>query len=79
MAEENRLRGAERIRGELFKLGLKIAKRTIQKYLPKDRHPPGITIPRAHIKRFDRKFQPNSMMMMQALWKREKGKPCSCS
>jgi hypothetical protein len=41
MAEENRLWGAERIRGELLKLEIKIAKRTIQKYLPKDRHPSG--------------------------------------
>jgi putative transposase len=43
MAEENQLWGAERIRGELLKLGIKIAKRTIQKYLPKDRHPSGQT------------------------------------
>jgi len=41
MAEENRLWGAERIRGELIKLGIKIAKRTIQKYLPKNRRPSG--------------------------------------
>jgi putative transposase len=33
MARENRLWGAERIRGELLKLGIRVAKRTIQKYL----------------------------------------------
>jgi putative transposase len=43
VANENRLWGAERIRGELLKLGLKIAKRTIRKYLPKDHHPSGQT------------------------------------
>ena len=33
MARENRLWGAERIRGELLKLGLRVSKRTIQKYM----------------------------------------------
>jgi putative transposase len=33
LATENRLWGAERIRGELLKLGLQVSKRTIQKYL----------------------------------------------
>ncbi len=33
MAAQNRLWGAERIRGELLKLGLHVSKRTIQKYL----------------------------------------------
>ena len=33
MAKENRLWGAERIRGELLKLGIRVCKRTIQKYL----------------------------------------------
>jgi putative transposase len=33
MARENRLWGAERIRGELLKLGIRVCKRTIQKYL----------------------------------------------
>jgi hypothetical protein len=37
MAKENRLWGAERIRGELLKLGIEVSKRTIQKYIPKDR------------------------------------------
>ena len=37
MAAENDLWGAERIRGELLKLGIEVSKRTIQKYLPKDR------------------------------------------
>jgi putative transposase len=37
MAVENHLRGAERIRGELLKLGIEVSKRTIQKYMPKDR------------------------------------------
>ena len=38
MASENRLWGAERIRGELLKLGFKVSKRTVQKYMPKVRH-----------------------------------------
>jgi putative transposase len=33
MAKRNRLWGAERIRGELLKLGIRVAKRTIQKYM----------------------------------------------
>ncbi len=33
MARENRLWGAERIRGELLKLGIQVCKRTIQKYM----------------------------------------------
>ena len=33
MARENRLWGAERIRGELLKLGLRVCNRTIQKYM----------------------------------------------
>ena len=33
MARENPLWGAERIRGELLKLNIKVAKRTIQKYM----------------------------------------------
>src|SRR5215469_6674710 len=33
MATNNRLWGAERIRGELLKLGIHICKRTIQKYI----------------------------------------------
>lgn len=37
MANENLLWGAERIRGELLKLGIEISKRSIQKYMPKDR------------------------------------------
>jgi transposase InsO family protein len=36
-AQENRLWGAERIRGEMLKLGIRVSKRTIQKYLPKKR------------------------------------------
>jgi putative transposase len=40
MAKENLLWGAERIRGELLKLGIKVCKRTIQKYLPKVRESP---------------------------------------
>lgn len=35
MAVENCLWGAERIRGELLKLGIEVSKRTIQKYTPK--------------------------------------------
>ena len=33
MATNNRMWGAERIRGELLKLGTKISKRTVQKYM----------------------------------------------
>jgi putative transposase len=33
MASKNRLWGAERIRGELLKLGIRVCKRTIQKYM----------------------------------------------
>src|SRR5215467_915035 len=36
MARDNRLWGAERIRGELLKLGIRVCKRTIQKYLRQD-------------------------------------------
>lgn len=39
MAEENPLWGAERIQGELRKLDLRVAKRTIQRYLPTPRAP----------------------------------------
>jgi predicted choloylglycine hydrolase len=38
MASENQLWGAERIRGELLKLGIKVSKRTVQKYMLKVRH-----------------------------------------
>jgi putative transposase len=31
--------GAERIRGELLKLGIRVAKRTVQKYLKRDARP----------------------------------------
>jgi transposase InsO family protein len=40
MAKENQLWGAERIRGELLKLGIRVCKRTVQKYLPKVRESP---------------------------------------
>ncbi|MFC1642681.1 helix-turn-helix domain-containing protein [Myxococcota bacterium] len=39
MAPDNRLWGAERIRGELLKLGITVAKRTIQRYLRMARPP----------------------------------------
>ena len=39
MAAENALWGAERIRGELQRLGLRVAKRTIQAHLPVPRAP----------------------------------------
>ncbi len=39
MARDNRLWGAERIRGELLKLGLRVCKRTIQKYMRQVRTP----------------------------------------
>src|SRR5450432_4749955 len=37
MARENRLWGAERIRGELLKLGIRVAKRTVQRYMRRPR------------------------------------------
>jgi putative transposase len=39
LADQNRLWGAERIRGELLKLGIKVAKRTIQKHMRRLREP----------------------------------------
>jgi len=39
LAKENVLWGAERIRGELAKLGIALSKHTIQKYMPKDKKP----------------------------------------
>ena len=39
MAGENRLWGAERIRGELLKLGIRVAKRTIQRHMTQARPP----------------------------------------
>jgi len=39
MARANRLWGADRIRGELLKLGIKLSKRTIQKYMRRTRPP----------------------------------------
>ncbi len=43
MATNNRLWGAERIRGELLKVGIKVAKRTVQRYMRQARppRPPG--------------------------------------
>jgi transposase InsO family protein len=40
MARDNRLWGAERIRGELLKLGMHVSKRTIQKYMRQPRARP---------------------------------------
>ncbi len=53
MAINNRLWGAERIRGELLKLGIHVSKRTIQKYLqharpPRPRGQTWATFPRNH-------------------------------
>ena len=39
MARENRLWGAERIQGDLLKLGIRISKRTVQKYMHRARPP----------------------------------------
>lgn len=39
LAEQNRLWGAERIRGELLKLGIRVAKRTVQKHMRRCRAP----------------------------------------
>ena len=47
MARDNPLWGAERIRGELLKLGIRVGKRTVQKYMqqaPRSR-PPGQSWP----------------------------------
>jgi hypothetical protein len=41
MAAKNRLWGAERIRGELLKVGVRVSKRTIQKYIRSCRRKPG--------------------------------------
>ncbi len=40
MASENRLWGAERIRGELAKLGIRVSKRTVQRYMRSVRRRP---------------------------------------
>jgi transposase InsO family protein len=39
MARENLTWGAKRIRGELLNLGIRVSKRSIQKYIPTDRYP----------------------------------------
>ncbi len=39
MAAENRLWGAERIRGELLKLGIRVGKRTVQRHMRVERPP----------------------------------------
>jgi len=39
MAADNRLWGAERIRGELLKLGLRVGKRTVQRHMRSERPP----------------------------------------
>src|SRR6266568_2541639 len=41
MAARNRLWGAERIRGELLKIGVRVSERTIQKYMRSCRRKPG--------------------------------------
>jgi putative transposase len=38
MVKENKLWGAERIRGELLKVGIELSKRTVQRYMPKERN-----------------------------------------
>lgn len=43
MANEDRLWGAERIRGELLKLDIRVSKRTVQRYMPKQRRQSGQT------------------------------------
>ncbi len=40
ISQENQLWGAERIRGELLKLDIRVSKRTIQKYMRQARKPP---------------------------------------
>jgi putative transposase len=51
MATENRLWGAKRIRGELLKLGLRVSKSSIQKYIDQVR-PPRCTGPTSVLHRF---------------------------
>jgi putative transposase len=41
MATANRIWGAERIRGELLKLGIRVGKRTVQKYMREAPRAPG--------------------------------------
>jgi hypothetical protein len=41
MAMANRIWGAERIRGELLKLGIRVGKRTVQKYMREAPRAPG--------------------------------------
>jgi hypothetical protein len=43
MAAANRLWGAPRIHGELLKLGLDVAERTLSRLIPKRRTPPSQT------------------------------------
>jgi transposase InsO family protein len=43
MAQDNHLWGSEHIRGELLKLSIEVSKRTIQKYMPKERRLSGQT------------------------------------
>jgi putative transposase len=43
MSSENRLWGAERIRDELLQLGIRVSKRTVQRYMPKRRNRLGQT------------------------------------
>lgn len=45
LVNENWLWGAERIRGELLKLGIRVSKRTVLRYMRHDRQPrrPGQT------------------------------------
>ena len=40
MAATDRLRGAERIRGELFEHDVRVAKTTVQRYMRRARRPP---------------------------------------
>ncbi len=53
MAKENQVWGAERIGGELPKLGIRVSKRTIQRYMPKMRRQS-----QAHQKGFQRRQIP---------------------
>ena len=67
MARENSLWGVERIRGELMKLGIHIARSTIQKYpgLPQGRHPPGTPPPRpwSELANFPQESRPDRLGM----------------
>jgi len=91
MAANNRLWGAERIRGELLKLDIRVSKRTIQKYMRhiRRKRPGGQnwkTFLRNHaaeawachfLQATDRFFRPRFAFFLSEL-KSRKADPCKC-